>query len=94
MRNPQIYLIDVDKTLTNETCWTEEECLIATPNMGVISWVNEKYKDNFIVIYTARRSHLYQATIKWLSDNGINYHAVKFDKTPGVIVDLDAINNI
>ena len=90
----KVLLIDVDGTLTNEVCYTSSECLEATPKRDVIDWVNEYYQTNFIVIYTARRDTLYDATIEWLAKNGVKYHAVKFEKTPGTIVDLDAINKL
>lgn len=91
---PNIYLIDIDNTLTKEVCWSEEECVNATPNFKSIEWVNEKYKTDFIVIYTARKDHLYESTMKWLRNNGVMFHAVQFNKTPGIIVDLDSINKL
>jgi uncharacterized HAD superfamily protein len=89
-----ILLIDVDGTLTNEVCYTPEECEKATPKMDAIDKVNERFRNDFIIIYTARRNDLYIATIDWLNKYGVKYHAVKFEKTPGVIFDLDAINKI
>lgn len=91
---PKIYLIDIDRTLTNEVCFTPEECLKATPNEEVIEWVNEKYNSDFIIIYTARRRALYHATRTWLDKYNVKFHAFKDEKTPGVIVDLDAINSL
>lgn len=91
---PKIYLIDIDGTLTNEVCFHHEECVNATPNQKMIDWVNDKYKTDFIIIYTARRNDLYQPTIDWLAKYGVKYHATQFQKTPGVIVDLDSINKV
>jgi len=92
--DPKIYLIDIDGTLTKEVCFTPEECLSATPNLSVIKWVRNKFESDFIIIYTARRKALYDATMQWLEINGVPFHAYKDQKTPGVIVDLDAINEL
>lgn len=91
---PKIYLVDIDGTLTEETCFTEEECRKATPNLKMIKWVQEKFNTDFIIIYTARRRSLYQATMEWLDRYDIPFHAYKDTKTPGVIVDLDSINKV
>lgn len=91
---PQLYLIDVDGTLTKDVCFTEEECKLADPNLEMIDWVNKKFETDFIIIYTARRNALYQATMDWLAKYQVKYHAVRFEKTPGIIVDLDAINEV
>lgn len=91
---PEILLVDVDGTLTKETCYTADECLNATPNKDMIEWSNKQYEYHFIIIYTARRHALYHPTMDWLNKHGVKYHAVQFEKTPGKIVDLDAINKI
>ena len=90
---PEVLLIDVDGTLTKETCWTDYECISATPDQEAIDWVNKMYESNFIVIYTARRNCLYIPTLRWLERHGVKYHSVKFEKVPGKIVDRDAINS-
>ena len=92
--SPKVYCVDVDGTLTTDTCWTNGECLNATANQEMIAKVNGLYEKNFIIIHTARRHSLYQATINWLNWNDVKYHAVSFEKTPGIPVDLDAINEI
>ena len=92
---PKVYSIDIDGTLTVNTCWTGEEAEKAEPNQAMIDKVNELYMHNFIVIHTARRHELYHPTIKWLDKHGVRYHAVRFEKMPSnVIIDLDAINEI
>lgn len=78
----EIICIDIDETLTKETCWTEEECLNALPNKEVIEKVNEIYNNNFVVIYTARRDFLIPATLKWLRKNGIMFHCISNNKIP------------
>lgn len=94
MNKPKVYLIDVDENLTTETCWNELDCLMATPDREMIDWVNKQYENHFIVIHTARRNNLYMATMEWLRANNVKYHAVSFEKTPGVTVDRNAINTI
>lgn len=92
-RIPIIYNIDVDDHLCEEVCWTEEECLNATPVQEWIDWVNKKYETDYIVICTARRHSLYLPTIKWLEKHGVHYHNTCFSsKPPGTIVDRRAIN--
>ena len=88
----EIILVDIDGTLTNEVCFTEEECVMATPRYNSIAYVNQLHNENFIVIYTARRQELYFPTITWLKMYGVKYHAIQFGKIPGKIFDLDAIN--
>jgi len=70
-----VWLIDVDGTLCEEVCWTPEQCLAATPRTDVIAKVNELYKTQFVVVWTARRPHLYEATHEWLMRNNVHYHA-------------------
>jgi hypothetical protein len=77
---PKVIAVDCDGFLTNETCWDEEDVLNATPKQVIIDKVNEAFKGNFIVIYTARRHELYDATVKWLDRNGVRYHALKMEK--------------
>jgi uncharacterized HAD superfamily protein len=79
---PKVYAIDVDGTLTEETCWDYDSCMLATPRYDVINYVNELAKNNFIVIHTARRNHLYEATVEWLAIHGVKYHAIRMEKMP------------
>ena len=92
---PKVYSVDIDGTLTTDSCWTDDEVLNATPNQEVIDKVNELFQHNFIVVHTARRHELYQSTIKWLEKNGVRYHSTRFEKMPcDVIFDLDAVNRV
>ena len=81
-RLPQVIAVDLDKTLTLETAWHPEDVVKGQPNQKIIDWVNEQYKTNFIVIYTARRHSLYQETVKWLSAHNVSYHAIRMEKMP------------
>lgn len=94
MKQPQIYLIDVDRNLTKEVCWTPQECLQATPDQEMIDYVNLLYKSNFIIIYTARVDGLTQATKDWLYQHRVKYREYDNTKPPGIIVDRDAINKV
>lgn len=80
IKNSTIIAVDIDGTLTEETCWTPEQCLNATPRLDVIKKVNELYKTKFIVMYTARRDHLIESTIKWLKKNEIGFHSFSNNK--------------
>jgi uncharacterized HAD superfamily protein len=84
-----IICVDVDDTLTHETCWTVEQCENATPRQDVIDRVNEVSITNFIVIYTARRDFLIPATLKWLRKHGVVFHAFSNNKCPTDIGYLD-----
>jgi uncharacterized HAD superfamily protein len=72
--------VDMDGTLTNETCWTPEDCLNATPKQSVIDYVNSLYKMNYIIINTARADELIPATIKWLRKHNVRYTAINNQK--------------
>ena|SRR3990167_5613104 len=78
----RIINIDVDNTLTNETCYTVEDCLKATPKENIVSAVNKLYEEDFIIIYTARRDHLIPATLEWLRRNNVRWHAFSNLKIP------------
>lgn len=82
---PQICLIDVDGTLTKETCFTPQECLNATPVEKVIKKVNEWAITHLVIIYTARKDNLIPATLTWLRKNGVEFHAISNHKIPGDI---------
>jgi hypothetical protein len=79
---PKVYSIDVDGTLTTGTAWDYESCMMAKPRQEIIDYVNEVAKKNFVVIHTARRHHLYEATIEWLAIHGVKYHAIRMGKMP------------
>ena len=75
--NRKLIALDVDGTLTKELCWTEEECLHATPRKDVIEKTNQLYLNgNHIIIYTARDERLRNATEYWLRKNNVRYHAI------------------
>lgn len=79
---PKNVAVDLDGFLTLETCWTEEEMRHATPRPEVMAWLKEKYKTNFIIIYTARREPFYQVTSEWLKKHNVPYHAIRMEKLP------------
>jgi hypothetical protein len=79
---PKVYAIDVDGTLTIGDAWDYESCLMAKPRQEIIDYVNEIAKKNFIVIHTARRHNLYEATVEWLAIHGVTYHAIRMGKMP------------
>jgi len=78
----KIICVDVDGTLNNETCFTEKECLKATPVRKNIRKVNRLYQENFIIIWTARRNELISATLEWLGKCNIRFHAISNCKVP------------
>ena len=83
--------IDMDETLCHEVCWTPEQCVKARPNKKMVKLINRLYDLNFIVIYTARRDYLMEATIKFLRDNSIKFHAISNNKIPlGAYIDNDS----
>ena len=77
-----VIAVDLDGTHCKDMCWNELACREAKPRKDIIKKVNELYKEYFIVIYSARRSSLYQATIDWLRKNEVKYHAIHLDKMP------------
>jgi len=75
--------VDLDNTLCVGKHWTSvEDCLNAEPIPKMIEYVNKLYKDDFIIIYTARQNWLMSATYDWLDKNGVYYHAVSNRKIP------------
>jgi uncharacterized HAD superfamily protein len=85
--------VDLDGVLCEGKCWkSEEECLNAKPIPEMIEIVNKLYKDEFIIIYTARQDWLMSATFQWLHKNGIYFHAVMNGKVPlNIMIDDVAI---
>jgi len=77
----KVIAIDMDLTLTNEECWTEQECLEATPNQKVIDKIRDICMTHYIVISTARRVELAATTIKWLYKYDVPFNAIDFRKT-------------
>lgn len=82
-----LILCDIDNTLTLDTAWSEEECLHCKPNQPLINWINKKYMECCtIIIYSARREDLIEATKYWLKKNKVYYHALRLNKTPCTIM--------
>jgi hypothetical protein len=48
----------------------------------MIDHVNELYKNEFVVIFTARQNWAMSATFEWLDKHNVKYHAVCNRKTP------------
>ena len=73
--------VDLDGTLCKGESWRDPlRCLGAEPYPKMIEKVNDLYKDNFIIIYTARQNYLISATLEWLDKNNVRYHAFSNDK--------------
>ena len=84
-----IYLflhIDVDKTLTLETCFTPQQCLDAEPRHQMIEVVNKLAQRDVIIIYTARQDRLIPATLQWLRHWHVRYDAISNEKRPSDLV--------
>lgn len=80
-KETKLIALDVDGTLTNEICWTEEDCLHATPRKDVIEKTNQLYLNgNHIIIYTARDERLRNATEYWLRKHGVRFHAINMGR--------------
>ena len=75
-KGKQFIMVDVCGTLCYGECWTEMEVLLAEPRLDIIEKVNELFKKNFIVIYTARKDELLTATLEWLEKHEVQYHAI------------------
>ena len=77
--NSSIVAVDLDGTLCLGECFTEEDCMKAEPIWKMIEFVNnELYRKKlcFIIVYTARREDLRNATEFWLKKYGIKYHTL------------------
>ena len=73
--------VDIDETLTNESCWTREQVLSATPNTKIIQLVNDLYfEGHTIILYTCRGDSVIPATRCWLKEQGVKYHALNNNK--------------
>lgn len=82
--------VDLDNTLCEGQHWdTVEQCLNAKPIQKMIDYINNNYyKNDFIVIYTARQNWLMSATYEWLDKNNVKYHAVMNKKCPlNILID-------
>jgi len=85
--------VDIDGTLCEGDAYTPEQVLLAVPRWEVIDKVEELYRTKYIVLSTARRIELAEATLLWLNKYNIPYHAIDFRKTAvDVLIDDRAIN--
>ena len=86
--------VDIDNTLCIGKHWeSEDDCLHAVPIKRAIQHVNDYYRNDFVIIYTARQNWLMSATFEWLDRHGIKYHAVMNKKCPvDVLIDDTAQN--
>ena len=76
-----IFGIDIDETLTKESCWTREQVLSATLNKKVADTVNKLYfLGHTIILYTCRGDSVIPATRCWLKENHVKYHALNNNK--------------
>lgn len=97
MNNEQLkrrLIVDFDDTLCIHNNTSIES---GTPNTNLINALNKLYEKDYIIsIYTARghfsandREHadeIYRPIIeKWLSDHGVLYHELSFNKPYGII---------
>ena len=86
----RLIAVDLDGTLTKESCWSEEACINATPRQDMIDYVNKLYTGgDHIVIWTARREFLRVATEYWLRKNGVMYHAIDMSHKIGAHIYID-----
>mgnify|MGYP001432733621 CR=1 FL=1 len=75
--------VDVDGTLCEGDKWENaDECRKAKPIPKMIEWVNKMYRNEYIIIYTARQNWLMEATLDWLDINNVHYHAISNKKIP------------
>ena len=88
--------VDLDNTLCIGEHWeSPEDCLSALPKQDVIERINQLFKDDFVIIYTARQNFLMSATFDWLDKHGVKYHAVSNRKVPfDILIDDIAYNSI
>lgn len=76
--------VDLDGTLCEGDHWDNpEQAIQAKPIVKMIDYINNTYyKNDFVIIYTARQNWLMSATFEWLDRNGVKYHAVMNKKCP------------
>jgi capsule biosynthesis phosphatase len=88
-------VIDLDGTLCEQTKGGDAY-FTASPFVSIINKVNKKYKEGYnIIIFTARGMNSFNGNVrdiedayrlkteKWLNDNNVLYHELKFGKPPG-----------
>ena len=82
IKEKSIVAVDLDGTLCEGECFTEEDCLKTKPKIEMINKVNElnRKKDCFIIIYTSRKEFLRNATTFWLKWTEVRYQALVMEK--------------
>lgn len=90
----KIVLFDLDGCLAEGESFTPQECEAASVSKaGLAKYLKVWDEARFVVIYTARRDECMPATIRWLRNNHIPYHAISNLKAPtDVYIDDKAIN--
>ena len=77
------HAVDLDGTLTKETCWNEAQMRDASPDFEIAEWVREKYRMyHHIVIHTSRQWRYCEVTVEWLKRNNIPFHSICMEKLP------------
>lgn len=77
------HAVDIDGTLTKETCWDEYDMLNATPDQEMVDLVRSWYKQyHHIVIHTSRQWRFCEVTVEWLKRNNIPFHSICMEKLP------------
>jgi len=87
--------VDLDNTICEGKHWESiEDVSNAIPIQKMIDYINNKYyKDDFIIIYTARQNWLMSATFEWLDKHNVKYHAVMNKKCPlDLLIDDVTVN--
>ena len=86
----RVIAVDLDGVLCEGLYWGKGEPKPITKNIEAVNQLALKY---FIVIHTARRYEWAEHTLKWLKRNGVNYHAIHFEKMPSDIYVDDRITS-
>ena len=77
----KVFAIDIDKTITLDSSWTDEQVIKAKPNKRMIALVNTLYsQNNIIILYTCRGDSIIPATKYWLKKHGVKYHSINNNK--------------
>lgn len=76
-----IVAIDMDDTLCIGNHYTPDECINALPVLRMVEITKELAERKYIIIYTARKYELAEATLKWLDKYNVRYNAISFRKT-------------
>ena len=77
MKN-KIIVIDIDGTICEEVPTFQKS--IAKIKRNAVKNINKLYKDNTIILYTARGWAEYKMTESWLKTNKVNYHLLMCGK--------------